>query len=438
MQVGRVIRVLFVTAAAAVALAGCAPPTTVPGDTTTVPGDTTTSTTSTSTTSTSTTTSTSITTTSTSTTTTSSTTTTTVPSSPVVTNRLASGNNHTCAITTAGAAKCWGSNAAGQLGNGTTTSSNTPVAVTGVSSGVQSMVAGESQTCAINAAGGVVCWGSNASGQLGDGSTTNRSEPTPVQGLSSGVSVLAAGDNHTCAGLAAGGVKCWGWGSSGQLGNNAITTTSSPVDVSGISGQVVSLSAGYAHTCAVLSGGSVKCWGRAGSGQIGNGSTVNSRVPVDVTGATSGGTAVVGGGAHSCAVVSSAARCWGLNLLGQIGDGSTTNRTTSVAVANGSPVSAVAAGASHSCALFTTGGVKCWGDNASGVLGTGSTSPASSTAPLQVSGLTSGVVEVSAGAAHTCVLTNANAVRCWGVNDYGQLGNGGTSSASSPVTVNGL
>jgi alpha-tubulin suppressor-like RCC1 family protein len=338
-------------------------------------------------------------------------------------------------------AKCWGRNSQGQLGVSTPTESLTPLTVPGLTD-VRSVAAGNAHSCALTQAGAVLCWGSNTVGQLGDGTTVNRSTPTPVSGLSSGVSVIAAGDNHTCAGMSAGGVKCWGWGAYGQLGDDSLTTRSAPVDVVGIAPAVVALSAGAGHTCAVLSPGSLKCWGRSNAGQLGNDTLVNSRVPVDVVGMGSGVADVVGGGAHTCAVSSTTPSCWGLNSVGQLGigvsGGTSANRRTPVAVIGSSASVAVAAGAAHSCALSTAGAVSCWGDNSSGILGIGSASPDFSTTPLAVSGLQSGVSELRAGAQHTCVLVGTDTVRCWGANLYGQLGTGTVASSNTPVAVSGF
>jgi alpha-tubulin suppressor-like RCC1 family protein len=126
---------------------------------------------------------------------------------------------------------CWGSNGYGELGDGTTTDRHTPVEVTGLSSGVTAVSIGGLHTCALNAAGGVMCWGSNGYGELGDGTTTDRHTPVDVSGLSSGVTTIAAGEEHTCALTATGGVKCWGYNYRGQLGDGTAVYSPIPVDV---------------------------------------------------------------------------------------------------------------------------------------------------------------------------------------------------------------
>ena len=178
-----------------------------------------------------------------------------VPPAPTVEPSVAAGNSHTCVLSSAGAVRCWGLNGTGQLGNDSTTDSLTPVAVTGLSSGVAAIVAGDNQTCALTTTGGIKCWGNNGNGQLGNGTVVQSNVPVDVTGLTSGVTAIAAGDNHTCAALAAGGVKCWGWGTSGQLGNNTIISSSVPVDVQGLPAgtTATALTGGYRHTCAALS-----------------------------------------------------------------------------------------------------------------------------------------------------------------------------------------
>jgi alpha-tubulin suppressor-like RCC1 family protein len=349
------------------------------------------------------------------------------------------GANFGCVLTAGGGVKCWGLNMYGMLGDGTTASRSTPVDVSGFSGGVAKISAGGGHTCGLTTEGGVKCLGYNPYGQLGDGTTTQRLTPVPVSGLSSGVAAITAGDSHTCALTESGAVKCWGSNAEGRLGDGTATDRSTPVDVWGLSAGVGAISAGGSHTCAMNSSGGVKCWGGNSAGQRGDGTTTTgtttSSSPVDVVSLSSGVAAISAGGSHTCALTSSSeVKCWGNNSSGQLGDGTTTSRSTPVKVLGLSfSVSAIAAGGSHTCVLTTNGGVMCWGRNDAGQLGDGTTT--SRSAPVHVSGLSIGVAVILAGDSHTCALTISGEVKCWGQNYAGQLGDGTTTSRSTPVAV---
>lgn len=292
----------------------------------------------------------------------------------------------------------------------------------------------------LTAANGIRCWGNNDQGQLGNGTTTASLTPVSVSGLRSGVAAIAAGDNQTCALTTSGGVKCWGWGTSGQLGNNAISSSNTPVNVAGLPGgtTTVSISAGYRHTCAVLSNGAAACWGRGTEGQLGDGAnTARVSTAVQPNGLGSGVTAVVAGGAHTCVVQNSGVKCFGLNGAGQLGNGSTTSSNLPVTVTGLTNATAVAAGGSHSWARTSSAGVKCWGLDQKGELGINDATVSSSATPRDVNGLSSGQSEISAGIQHVCSRTTT-VVRCWGFNAAGQLGNGSTNRSFTPVSVIGL
>ena len=260
-------------------------------------------------------------------------------------------------------------------------------------------------------------------------------------------SAIAVGDFHTCALNSAGGVQCWGYNFYGQLGDGTNTSPRLlPVDVSGLTSGVKAISAaGGHHSCALTDGGAVWCWGFNGNGELGDGSVSSyAASPVEVSGLTSGVTAISAGGdnpaaGHACAVTSAGGlKCWGFNGHGELGDGSTTNRSTPVDVTGlTSGVVAVAAGRDHTCALTSGGAVKCWGNNSKGQIGDG-TSGNQRLTPVAVSGLASGVASISAGDYVTCVVTTAGGAKCWGENGDGQIGDGTQLERHTPVNVSGL
>lgn len=350
---------------------------------------------------------------------------------------ITTGAHHTCAITSDGTAKCWGANERGQLGEGTTTARSVPVDVLGLAGRVAAVTGGGDHTCALTIDGGVKCWGDNWYGQLGDGTYTQRSTPFDVVGLTNSVSAISASLGwHTCALTTAGGTKCWGNNSFGQLGDGSGTHRTTPVDVVGLSQGVAAISAGKYHTCALTSAGGVKCWGYNWMGQLGNGMEEYNRYePVDVIGLSGGTTAIAAGGYHTCALTTNGGvKCWGGNQRGQLGDGTTMNRNIPVNVVGlGNDVSAITAGELHTCALTRTGGVKCWGSHGYTQANDGTT--ADSTVPIDVIELASGVTSIVAGGSHTCALTTASEVKCWGWNGYGQLGLGTPSYRTIPVDV---
>jgi alpha-tubulin suppressor-like RCC1 family protein len=362
---------------------------------------------------------------------------------------IGAGDDHTCAVFSTGSVKCWGYNPYGSLGNGTTTNSSTPVVVSNLTSAV-AIVAGSYHTCALLSGGTVECWGYNVYGQLGNGTTMNSSTPVAVSNLTN-VTAIASGSYHTCALVSGGTVQCWGYNNDGQIGNGTsnVQSTPTPAGVSGLGG-VTAIAAGGDHTCALISDGTVQCWGYNQFGGLGNGTTTSSSTPVPVSG-LGGATAIAAGGNgenvgydHTCALFSGGAvQCWGDDTDGDLGNGTNAVQTlTPVSVSNLTGAIATAEGYFHTCALLSGGTVQCWGSNTNGQLGIGNTTgPTSctsnqtcSTTPVAVSNLT-GVTAVAAGGDHSCALLSSGVVECWGDNTGGDLGNGGTTLSSVPVRV---
>jgi alpha-tubulin suppressor-like RCC1 family protein len=245
---------------------------------------------------------------------------------------LATGYGHTCVRLADATMRCWGENRQGQLGNGATASPGTPqpVTVNGIT-GVSAFTNGAYHTCAVPADGKVRCWGRNDAGQLGDGTVTSSSTPLQVEtgsGPLTGVTALAGGGAHTCALRANGTVRCWGENNQGQLGDGSTSGSRNGVEVTGIS-TAVAISAGWEHTCAVLADGGVRCWGANALGQLGDGTTTNRTTPVPASGITDAVAVTAGWWHHSCALLGDGTvKCWGDNEWGQHGNGTNTNSAT--------------------------------------------------------------------------------------------------------------
>lgn len=404
------------------------------------------------------------------------------------------GQGHACALLLDFTITCWGENRNGELGVSEPLVSTAPVTAAGITNAV-AVSAGTARTCAVLAdatytcwgwqpsvgsliapepapvidvvgasavavggshscavvvddgvGGAVACWGANNAGQLGDGTTTNSPTPVVVPGIA-GATLVAAGDTHSCAAMTT-GVKCWGSNDVGQLGDGSTSDSAEPVSVTVADGQtadlatVVALAAGANHTCALLSAGTVVCWGENADGQLGDRGTDDSTAATLVQQrqyGTTYGNLIVGansesrlalGDVFSCVLGSSILTCWGDNEFGQLGDGTNTGR----AYADGDyrsgmpaglspvpPIIEIAAARDHMCANLdvnadqSTYAIYCWGANTSGALGVASTTT-SSNLPLAVTDATGTVDEttlVSAGAGHACA-SHASTVTCWG------------------------
>lgn len=368
---------------------------------------------------------------------------------------ITAGVAHTCAITSGGSVLCWGSNEFGQLGNGETASTTSPVQVTGIGASVASVAAGSESTCALTRLGTVWCWGDNSKGQLGNGSFSLSTVPVEVMDSTGDAPLadvvrIAAGGFHACAVTNGGAAFCWGDNSKGQLGNSTEIISRLPVAVSGLSAGVSTIAAGSDFTCAVMMSGSAQCWGDADSGRLGNGTTSTSAASpstvLDASGesALSGVVTISAGFENACALTAEGhAFCWGANGSGQLGNGVfNAESATPVEVLDSdgkSPLAdvvAISSGTDSNCAVTASGAAECWGANAGGQLGNGGS--ANSSTAVVVSGLASGAAGSASGEGHTCVATDAGTVECWGANAGGQLANGTARGSAVPVQAVGV
>ncbi len=362
---------------------------------------------------------------------------------------------HSCVVLEGGHIRCWGNNEYGQLGYGHRNhigDDERPASMGNVDVGgsVTQIATGYKHTCALLSDANVRCWGHNEYGQLGYGHRNHIGDdekPASVGNVDVGGEVIqiAAGYEHTCALLSDANVRCWGHNYPGQLGyshTNHIGDDERPASVGNVDvgGSVTQIAAGYKHTCALLSGGAVKCWGDNRVGQLGYEHTHNigdDERPASVGNVDVGGEVIqiAAGAFYTCALLSDAnVRCWGYNSSGQLGYGHRNHigddeRPASVGnVDVGGKVIQIAARETHTCALLSNAKVRCWGNNEFGELGYGHTKPiGDNETPSSVGNVDVGgsVTQIAAGLYYTCALLSNAKVRCWGHNyPYGQLGYG--------------
>ncbi len=337
----------------------------------------------------------------------------------------------------------WGDNSAGELGNGTTTGQSRYGDISGLGGDVVQVSAGLLHGLAIRSGGTVWAWGFNFSGEVGDGTTTNRSTPVQVAGLT-GITQVAAGQDFSLARRSDGTVWAWGGNGHGEIGNGTISQHQlTPVQVTGLTG-VTKIAAGADFGLALRSDGTVWAWGDNQSGQLGNGTTANSLIPIQVSG-LSQVTSISAGFDFSLATrprgntALTSVWAWGGNSLGQLGDGTFNSRVVPEAVAGigTSFIAGVAAGDDYGMVLGTDGSVWGWGADYHGQLGN---APASApvTHPVNTIGAGSGITQLATGADHVLGLKSDGTVLAWGNDHFGQLGNGTSAESSGPVQVTGL
>jgi alpha-tubulin suppressor-like RCC1 family protein len=322
-----------------------------------------------------------------------------------------------------GTVQCWGRNTYGQLGNGTRDSTASAITVNGLRDATDIAV-GIDFSCALRRGGTIACWGNNEDGQLGDGRGGRPGaiglRPVAVVGLRD-VLQISLGEVHACAVSKDGRVRCWGNAGNGQIGNDRQRAFNAPLPIGGLAA-VREVASGGAHVCALERSGIVKCWGRNTEGQLGDGRSGSRIRPVVVTGLEDA-VHVASGTNHSCAVrTSGRVACWGANDTRQLGPaaGGDRKRSSPVAVEGLASVVQLEGGGGHSCARLQSGRVVCWGRNDAGQLGHQSSARFRSQ-PTPVRGVAD-AVDIALGTAHTCAARRTGEVACWGNGDDGALG----------------
>jgi alpha-tubulin suppressor-like RCC1 family protein len=365
---------------------------------------------------------------------------------------ISAGREHTCVLFHGGSVRCWGKGASGRLGTGATASigdDETPAAIPDIVLGGRAVQisAGVEHTCALLDTGKVRCWGANAAGQLGYGHTRDiGDDEAPASAgdvpLDEPVTQIVASGEYTCALLASGRVRCWGaspQGETGQgldhssIGDDELPTAYPALD---LGGRVTQLSNANGPPCALLEGGSVRCWGPV-IGSTADSYTPAAKHPLVALGISAVHLRSSAGAGHTCAITAAARlRCWGGGSYGEVGYGfdigdvgvtpgkmPTPARLGDVPLAGNVHVTEVAPGGAHTCAVLDTGKVRCWGTGEFGVLGPGSPEYVLARDAVEVD-VGGRVVEIAAGAFHTCAVLDTGRVRCWGTNADGQLGYG--------------
>ncbi len=356
---------------------------------------------------------------------------------------IQTGNGKTCGLTSSETVWCWGQGTNGSLGNGDNQNSIYPVQVVGLT-GISMISYSGSTGCALSSGGEVKCWGDGGNGTLGNGQNNiTSSTPVSVQNISNAISIGITGST-ACAVISGGTIKCWGynyWGDAGNGtdgGNGANPTIPyshivDPTLVSGISNATYAIGGG----CALLSTGAIKCWGYGANGQLGDGnnsinSVSKSNTPVSVTGISNA--TQISGSSTRCAVLNdNSIKCWGSNAYSALGNGATSSATPN-------PTPVLVSGIANATQVSVYGM-----NNACAVLSTGaikcwgayqggmlgSNTNSDSSSPVVIAGI-SNATKVSVGDSHACAILSGGQVRCWGDNSYGQFGNGTTTSSSTP------
>lgn len=345
---------------------------------------------------------------------------------------VSAGENHTCGIR-GGRIYCWGDNQFGQLGDGTETDRDQPTPINSGATNWVAVSAGKNHTCALRI-GRISCWGDNAAGQVGDGTSGAGDEQHSPKQILSGATdwkSVSAGGAHTCA-VRVSRVACWGDNLNGQLGDG--TTDPHPTSRFILSGATdwTGVSAGNAYTCA-LRAGRIACWGFNGTGQLGDGSTSQRLTPRLVSTTATDWKSVSAAVTHTCAVRIGRIACWGFNFFGQLGRGTAdaeAHKTPGFILSGATDWTTVSTGNDHTCGRRAAGIIACWGFNGSGRLGVGDDDDRH--APTKINSGATDWTTVNAGGLHSCGI-RATRIACWGENSDGQIGNNSNADPFSPV-----
>ncbi|MDO9182204.1 MAG: hypothetical protein Q7U04_07335 [Bacteriovorax sp.] len=365
----------------------------------------------------------------------------------IVPKKIAVGTSKAMAITSLGIAQSWGDNfeinntAHGQLGLGLGLLSvnnviNTPTILNDPGTSYLSIVSGETQSCGITNSQNIKCWGTF----VGSGSGNEADSPTLINddGLTF-YSDISAGSYHTCAITRDGVMKCWGDGWDGKLGNSNGTGAieNSPITAN-IGTSYKRVAAGRNHTCAITNNDKIQCWGNNSLGQLGDGTNTSPRLSAVNIDPSTSYEDIAAGEDSTCAITTAGIlKCWGANGYGQVGNNTLVNQFTPIIIDAGTTYAKVALSATfahHTCAITTAGALKCWGSNSNGQLGNGTTGTPPSQIPLLID---AGIIyrEISVSFKSSCGITIAGSLKCWGDNGSGQLGLGNTTQKNTPTLV---
>ncbi|GEP51133.1 hypothetical protein FNO01nite_18050 [Flavobacterium noncentrifugens] len=353
-----------------------------------------------------------------------------VPAPVVCYQKVSAGSDHSIGLKTDGTLWTWGSNSAGQLGFSTTiTQKNVPTQV-GAASNWQNITASGNGTYAIKSDGTLWAWGNNNFGQLGDGTTINRTTPTRI-GTAINYANVGIGQNHTVAVKTDGTIWAWGWNSSGQLGDGTTTDKTSPTRI-GTATNWKNVSGGSLHTVAVKTDGTLWTWGSNSSGQLGDGTNTNRNIPTQIGTATNWDTVAAGGELTVARKTDGSLWAWGNNNSGQLGDGTTVNKNVPTRIGTGTNWQTVEVGIFHVLAVKTDGTLWAWGRNAYSQLGDGTET--NRTVPTQI-GIAANWKGISGDAFHSLGVKTDGSVSSWGYNFSGQLGDGTTTDRTIPTAI---